>query len=108
MFFIFLYQIAYNYKQVIQDFRITLMYLPQRKAQTVSSLIVVGISCIVIFGWITNNTSIVKLNPSFPPMQFNTAIGFGSSTEKSFMQMTHSSLSLSCSGLYGLDLDAKN
>ncbi|API86274.1 GGDEF domain-containing protein [Francisella uliginis] len=52
------------------------MYLPQRKAQTVSSLIVVGISCIVIFGWITNNTSIIKLNPSFPPMQFNTALCF--------------------------------
>ncbi|WP_192577360.1 GGDEF domain-containing protein [Francisella sp. LA112445] len=53
------------------------MYLPQRKAQTIVSLVVLVIACTVIFGWLTGNTSIVKLNNSFPPMQFNTAACFG-------------------------------
>lgn len=50
------------------------MYLPQRKSNIISSLIVIPIVVAVMFGWFTNNTSIIKLNPSFPPMQFNTAL----------------------------------
>ncbi|WP_150466660.1 GGDEF domain-containing protein [Francisella sp. SYW-9] len=52
------------------------MYLPQRRAQTIVSLVVLVIASVVIFGWLTGNVSIVKLNKSFPPMQFNTALCF--------------------------------
>ncbi len=38
------------------------------------SILFLGIS--VILGWFTNNTSLIQVNPSFVPMQFNTALGF--------------------------------
>ncbi|MED7820112.1 MULTISPECIES: GGDEF domain-containing protein [unclassified Francisella] len=53
------------------------MYLPQRKSHTISSLIVFILSCTVIFGWLTQNISVIKIAPNFPPMQFNTALCFG-------------------------------
>ncbi|MED7787501.1 GGDEF domain-containing protein [Francisella sp. 19X1-34] len=53
------------------------MYLPQRKVQIAASLFVLIIAGVVIFGWLVGNVNIVKLNNSFPPMQFNTALCFG-------------------------------
>lgn len=49
------------------------MYIPRRRANIVASSAVLVISSIVIYGWITNNISIIKISPTFPPMQFNTA-----------------------------------
>lgn len=34
------------------------------------------LGAIVIFGWYTNNISLIQIHPAFVPMQFNTAIGF--------------------------------
>ncbi|MDF1759461.1 MAG: PAS domain S-box protein [Coxiellaceae bacterium] len=31
---------------------------------------------VVIFGWYTNNTSLIQIMPYFAPMQYNTALGF--------------------------------
>ncbi len=49
------------------------LYLVQRKSNIILSTIVILITSTVIFGWIINSLTIVKLSPNFPPMQFNTA-----------------------------------
>lgn len=40
------------------------------------SVIPTLLSITVIYGWYTKNTILIQVNPSFVPMQFNTAIGF--------------------------------
>ena len=42
----------------------------------VSSGLSVLLGAMVLFGWHTQNTDLIQINPAFVPMQYNTALGF--------------------------------
>lgn len=41
-----------------------------------AGLVTVSVALAVIYGWYTSNQTLIQVNPSFAPMQYNTALGF--------------------------------